>query len=108
MPPPRRPLRARAAFLLPASAVDGSLHSCRRMAGRVSDGHASPGPVIWQRVCDALRPRIGERNFATWVAPLRSRWTDGALALEAPDRTTLDRVARHFLGLIEGALVEAA
>jgi chromosomal replication initiator protein len=67
---------------------------------------SDPG-AVWARVCGTLRGRVGERNFASWIAPLRSRWIDGALALEAPDRATRDRVARHFLGEIEKALAEA-
>jgi chromosomal replication initiator protein len=74
----------------------------------VSGGHGGPGPAVWGRVCAALRPRIGEQNFASWIAPLRSTWYDGGLALDAPDRTIREGVARHFLGAIEDALAEAA
>jgi len=63
--------------------------------------------AVWTRVCTTLRHRIGERNFATWIAPLRSTWADGDLALEAPDRVVRDRVARHFLHAIEEALADA-
>jgi chromosomal replication initiator protein len=63
--------------------------------------------AVWTRVCTTLRHRIGERNFATWIAPLRSTWADGDLALEAPDRVVRDRVARHFLRAIEDALADA-
>jgi chromosomal replication initiator protein len=63
--------------------------------------------AVWRHVCATLRGRVGESNFAAWIAPLRSGWADGALALEAPDRLTRDRVARHFLGAIEDALADA-
>lgn len=63
--------------------------------------------AVWSQVCTTLRQRIGERNFATWIAPLRSTWADGDLALEAPDRVVRDRVARHFLRAIEDALADA-
>ena len=63
--------------------------------------------ALWEQVCATLRGRVGEGNFATWIAPLRSGWAEGALALEAPDRLTRDRVARHFLTAIEEALAEA-
>ena len=63
--------------------------------------------AVWTRVCTSLRQRIGERNFATWMAPLSSTWAGGDLALEAPDRAVRDRVARHFLHAIEEALAEA-
>ena len=67
----------------------------------------TPDAAVWTRVCTTLRHRIGERNFATWIAPLRSTWADGDLALEAPDRVVRDRVARHFLRAIEDALADA-
>jgi len=69
--------------------------------------HLPGGRALWGDVCSRLRHRIGERNFATWIAPLRSTWTGDTLALEAPDRITRDRVARHFLVAIEQALAEA-
>jgi chromosomal replication initiator protein len=62
---------------------------------------------VWARVCTSLRGRIGEQNFAAWIAPLRSTWANGSLALEAPDATARERVARHFLSAIEAALAEA-
>src|SRR5207249_11493904 len=52
------------------------------------------------------RPR-GERNFTTWLAPLRSSWAGDGLDLAAPDPITRERVARHFLGAIEDALADA-
>ncbi len=74
----------------------------------MSAGRPGPGPATWGRACATLRARIGERNFVTWIAPLRSRWIEGGLALDAPDPTTRERVARHFLGAIEDALADAA
>jgi len=50
---------------------------------------------------------VGERNFTTWVAPLRSSWVGDGLDLVAPDPVTRERVARHFLGAIEDALADA-
>jgi len=63
--------------------------------------------AVWAQVCETVRHRVGERNFSTWVAPLRSSWAGESLALAAPDAVTRDRVARHFLGTIEEALAEA-
>ena len=74
----------------------------------MSGDRVAPGPAVWGRVCAALRPRIGEDNFTAWIAPLRSTWCDGGLALDAPDRTIREGVARHFLGAIEDALAQAA
>jgi len=66
------------------------------------------GPGAWTRARATLRDRVGEHNFATWIAPLRPDWADGDLALRAPDATSRDRVERHFLAAIEAALAEAA
>jgi len=63
--------------------------------------------AVWARVCDTVRSRVGERNFTTWVAPLRSTWEASRFALAAPDPVTRDRVARHFLTTIEDALADA-
>jgi chromosomal replication initiator protein len=63
---------------------------------------------LWRRTCETVRARIGEANFDAWIAPLKCTWTEGTLALEAPDRRTRDLVARHFVGHIEAALIAAA
>jgi len=67
-----------------------------------------PGPGVWTRARAALLRRVGERNFAAWIAPLRPEWTDGGLALRTPDAASRDRIERHFLAAIEDALAEAA
>ena len=63
-------------------------------------GRRKDAAGVWARVCEAVRGRVGERNFTTWVAPLRSSWADDGLDLAAPDPVTRERVARHFLGAI--------
>ena len=70
-------------------------------------GRRKDAAGVWARVCEAVRGRVGERNFTTWVAPLRSSWADDGLDLAAPDPVTRERVARHFLGAIEDALADA-
>ena len=64
--------------------------------------------VLWARARDAVRSRVGEKNFETWIAPLRCMWIEGAVALEVPDRTAHERVRRHFLPVIEEAVTSAA
>ena len=68
---------------------------------------ADPG-TIWTQACEMVRVRVGERNFATWIAPLRYAWADGEVALEAPDRLTRDLVGRHFAGVIAEAVAAVA
>ena len=67
-----------------------------------------PGPGALTRARAALLRRVGERNFTAWIAPLRPDWTDGGLALRAPDAASRERIERHFLAAIEDALAEAA
>ncbi len=59
---------------------------------------------MWASARALLRARIGDANYASWIVPLRCAWSDGGLALEAPDQVTRDTVARHF----EAAIGEAA
>jgi chromosomal replication initiator protein len=70
-----------------------------------------PTPVdavaAWARVRPALRARVGEENFTSWIAPLRCSSAGGGLVLEAPDRPTRDWIARHLLGVIEDTLAAA-
>ena len=70
-------------------------------------GQRKDAAAVWARVCETVRRRVGERNFTTWVAPLRSSWAPEGFALAAPDPVTRDRVARHFLATIEEALTDA-
>lgn len=67
-----------------------------------------PAGLLWAQACDTVRARVGDKNFATWIAPLRCTWRDGTVALEAPDRRTCDLVGRHFVGVIEEAVAAAA
>ncbi|TMA51966.1 MAG: hypothetical protein E6J75_17560 [Deltaproteobacteria bacterium] len=66
-----------------------------------------PG-TIWVQACETVRVRVGERNFAAWIAPLRCTWAEGEIALEAPDRLTRDLVGRHFAGVIAEAVAAVA
>jgi chromosomal replication initiator protein len=64
--------------------------------------------LLWPEACHAVRAHVGEKNFETWIAPLRCTWTGDAVALEAPDRIAHDRVRRHFLPVIEEAVAAVA
>jgi len=41
-----------------------------------------PG-TIWVQACETVRVRVGERNFAAWIAPLRCTWAEGEIALRS-------------------------
>src|SRR5262249_40597213 len=63
--------------------------------------------AMWAAARERVRVRVGDRNFAAWIAPLSCTRTSGTVTLLAPDRTTRDWVARHFLTAIEEALAAA-
>ena len=65
------------------------------------------GGRVWARVCEVLRARVGERNFTTWIAPLRCAWTMAGLTVEAPDRLARQQVERHLARPLEEALAAA-
>src|SRR5262245_65778245 len=59
---------------------------------------------LWARVRQVVRGQVGQRNFASWIAPLRRTWCDGEIVLEAPDPRHRAEVERRFAGLIGAAL----
>src|SRR5439155_550564 len=64
--------------------------------------------TMWAQACETVRARVGDRNFAAWIAPLRCTWLEGEIALEAPDRLTRELVGRHFAGVIADAVAAVA
>jgi chromosomal replication initiator protein len=60
----------------------------------------------WLEALPRLRERVGERNFATWIAPIRCRRRDDALQLEVANRFFQEWVTRHFLLCIRETLAE--
>ena len=95
-----------------ARATKLPLDSCGRDGGLVSQRERAleRGDVeaMWAAARERVRVRVGDRNFAAWIAPLSCTRTSGTVTLLAPDRTTRDWVARHFLTAIEEALAAAA
>jgi chromosomal replication initiator protein len=70
-------------------------------------GLAPNDPVAaWSAATEVVRRRVGDGNFATWIAPLRCTGATDGLNLVAPDRATRERVGRHFLTVIQDALRE--
>lgn len=53
-----------------------------------------------------LRERVGERNFATWIEPVRCARDAAGWRLEVPSRFFQEWLLRHFLGTIREALGE--
>jgi chromosomal replication initiator protein len=59
---------------------------------------------LWSRCVSALENELPEQQFNTWVRPLQSVETGGALRLYAPNRFVVDWVRSHLLSRI-GALL---
>src|SRR5215510_14419411 len=58
----------------------------------------------WERAQSTLRAKIGERDFETWVQPLRvSEPTDGKVAVFAPSKFYRDWVVRHYLDALRSS-----
>ena len=64
--------------------------------------------TIWRRALPILREQLGERNYATWIEPMRDVTEPGSLRLEVPNRFFHEWVNRHFLEQIRGAVALAA
>jgi chromosomal replication initiator protein len=61
----------------------------------------------WLEALPRLRQLVGDRNFATWIEPIRCARNGNGLCLEVGSRFFQEWVARHFLPAIRQALVRA-
>ncbi|MDD5771106.1 MAG: chromosomal replication initiator protein DnaA, partial [Candidatus Omnitrophica bacterium] len=62
---------------------------------------------MWEEVLEALKNKVGETTFSTWLAPLKAVSTNNQnINLEAPDQFFKDWVEKHYLGFIRDALNE--
>jgi chromosomal replication initiator protein len=59
---------------------------------------------IWSAALPVLRERVGERNFATWIAPIQCASAEGEIRLQVSSPFFQQWVTRHFLPTIETAL----
>jgi len=60
----------------------------------------------WLEALPRLRQHMGERNFATWIEPIRCSKDEKGLCLETPSRFFQEWVTRHFMSAIQRALAE--
>jgi chromosomal replication initiator protein len=60
----------------------------------------------WMAALPRLRRRVGERNFATWIEPIRCSRDERGLCLEVANRFFQEWVIRHFLTPIRESLGE--
>jgi chromosomal replication initiator protein len=62
--------------------------------------------AVWQAALPRLREELGERNFATWIEPIRCTADDDGLRLEVANQFFQDWVTRHYLATIRTALCQ--
>ncbi len=66
-------------------------------------------PDIWVEARRRLRGELLDKDYDTWIAPLRAaRWSADTLALEAPSGFARDWLRQHFLPALERAVTEAS
>ena len=58
----------------------------------------------WLEALPLLRQKVGERNFATWIEPIRCARDEYGLRLEVSSRFFQEWVTRHFLPCIRQTL----
>jgi chromosomal replication initiator protein len=63
--------------------------------------------VEWLAALPRLRQQVGDRNFATWIEPIRCTRDKQGLRLEVPSRFFQEWVTRHFLARIREALTDS-
>jgi len=59
---------------------------------------------VWLEALPRLRHEVGDRNFATWIEPIRCARDERGLRLEVPNRFFQEWVTRHFLDGIRSTL----
>jgi len=61
--------------------------------------------TIWVAAQQQLRSSLSDKDFDTWIAPLRAiGWQDGELTVEVPSTFVRDWLKQHHKSLIERAL----
>ena len=65
--------------------------------------------AIWLEARRTLRSELPEKDYETWIEPLRpTRWTGGALTLETPSTFARDWLKGRFMPQLEHAVAQAS
>jgi len=62
--------------------------------------------AVWQAALPRIREQVGERNFATWIDPVRCTADADGLCLEVANQFFQEWVTRHYLGIIRAVLCQ--
>jgi len=62
--------------------------------------------TLWDQICQAIQPKIGESAFEAWIKPIRPKCDESthALILEVPNEFFKDWVVEHYDLLIRDSL----
>jgi chromosomal replication initiator protein len=62
--------------------------------------------TLWENICSAVKPRVGDSAYQAWFKPIRPRIDDkeNTLVLEVPNDFFKDWVAQHYDLLLRDAL----
>ncbi|MBI1817925.1 MAG: chromosomal replication initiator protein DnaA [Deltaproteobacteria bacterium] len=63
---------------------------------------------LWSAALPLLRQQVGERNFVTWIEPIRCTSDREGVCLEVPNRFFQEWITRHFLATIRNTLAAVA
>jgi hypothetical protein len=75
---------------------------------RASPGELEAAVAAWERVSEALRPRLSPEAWATWIRPCRGlHVVEGRLAVEVPDAQFLDWIGRNWSAELQWAAAES-
>ena len=64
--------------------------------------------ALWSEALPLLRAQLGERNYNTWIEPIRCSAANEEVHLEVPSRFFQEWINRHFLSVIQDTLSRLA
>lgn len=62
--------------------------------------------AVWQTALPKIREQVGERNYATWIEPIRCSVDNEGLCLGVANQFFQEWVTRHYLGTIRAVLCQ--
>jgi len=62
--------------------------------------------ALWSEALPLLREQVGDRNYSTWIEPIRCTGANEEIHLEVPSRFFQDWIHRHFLSVIQETLTQ--
>ena len=71
-------------------------------------GEEAAAREAWERVSQALQPRLSTQAWATWIRPCRGRYVrEGRLVVDVPNAQFLDWIGRNWSAQLQWAAAES-